>query len=714
MKKNDINFSDIIVYDDIFPSPMSPFRYVEYSEYMKYFSNMSFFCSGNTLPFFKKHPDINKTIKSFIKEHPEGKNRFCVTDKLHDVYPKLIYVTFLNNVIYNKLGTELKIPFIVNLYPGGGLQLHNEECDNRMKEIFSSSFCKKVIVTQKILRDYLIDNKICPVSKIEFIYGVVTSPTMLEVKEKKLSYGINKNTLDICFVAHKYMPKGTNKGYDTFVEVAKILSQKYDFVNFHVVGGFDENCIDVSDIRSRITFYGQQSEKFFMQFYKDKDIILSPNIPFTLLAGSFDGFPTASVTEAGLHGLTMFVTDELKCNDNFFEENKDIVIIKPDVDDVVRKIEYFLDKPSELKQIGNNGIRKIQSLYSLKAQVKPRIRLIEQELEKIKKSSTDIKLSIVCITYNHEKFIKEALEGFVMQKTNFPFEVIIHDDASTDKTADIIREYQKRYPEIIKPIFQTSNKFSQGKMPIIEYMLDKIQGEYVALCEGDDYWTDENKLQKQVDFLDSHPDFSICFHPVKFVWEDKSHKSIVFPAPKDRFNKTVLKLKHLLKQNFIQTNSVVYRWNLKKSDWPQRAFLPCDWYFHLLHARHGKIGLLPEVMSVYRKHSGGVWYGCGETDDWYIKNALLSMRFYDEVAKNFRCSKNVQLQSIAASSLPILLKHSCYDELKKMFDEFPHIFNELYYNGKKVKKLRKEKKALMWCFGILLFVFIVFLLMEYK
>ena len=120
-----------------------------------------------------------------------------------------------------------------------------------------------------------------------------------------------------------------------------------------------------------------------------------------------------------------------------------------------------------------------------------------------------IKLSIVCLAYNHKAFIREALDSFVMQKTNFPFEVIIHDDASTDGTSDIIREYEAKYPDIIKPIYQTENQW--GKKHIWrDIVLPFVRGEYVAMCEGDDYWTDPLKLQKQVDFLDAHSDYSVC------------------------------------------------------------------------------------------------------------------------------------------------------------------------------------------------------------
>ena len=125
----------------------------------------------------------------------------------------------------------------------------------------------------------------------------------------------------------------------------------------------------------------------------------------------------------------------------------------------------------------------------------------------------NIMVSICCITYNQEKFIRQALDGFLMQKTNFKYEIIIHDDASTDNTANIILEYEKKYPDIIKPIYQTENQYSKGKKPtLITYKA--AQGKYIALCEGDDYWIDENKLQLQVDYMEKNkPDAN---YPIDF------------------------------------------------------------------------------------------------------------------------------------------------------------------------------------------------------
>lgn len=123
-----------------------------------------------------------------------------------------------------------------------------------------------------------------------------------------------------------------------------------------------------------------------------------------------------------------------------------------------------------------------------------------------------IMVSICCITYNQDKYIAKAIESFLNQKTNFRYEILIHDDASTDKTASIVKDYQDRYPDIIKAICNTENQYSKGVAinPVFNY--SRAQGKYVALCEGDDFFVDEYKLARQVEYLENHPDCHLCFH----------------------------------------------------------------------------------------------------------------------------------------------------------------------------------------------------------
>lgn len=132
-------------------------------------------------------------------------------------------------------------------------------------------------------------------------------------------------------------------------------------------------------------------------------------------------------------------------------------------------------------------------------------------------------VSICCITYNQEAYIRDALDGFIKQKTNFQWELLIHDDASTDRTAEIIREYAKRYPDRIFPILQTENQYSQGLTNISgRFNFPRARGKYIAMCEGDDYWTDETKLQRQVDFMEVHPGCSLCLHSARIEVQGKA------------------------------------------------------------------------------------------------------------------------------------------------------------------------------------------------
>lgn len=214
-------------------------------------------------------------------------------------------------------------------------------------------------------------------------------------------------------------------------------------------------------------------------------------------------------------------------------------------------------------------------------------------------------VSISCTTYNHAPFIRQCLDGFVIQKTLFPFEILIHDDASTDGTQDIIAEYEKKYPDIIKPIYQQDNQYSKG-IPIgVTFNFPRAHGKYIAMCEGDDYWTDPLKLQKQVDFLESHPDYVMCSHRFNKYWHEKG----VLEEDSDKdFKGADYDLQNLIGGKWLtQTLTVMYRrsaLDLKRCE-SYGMSLDMILFYELL--RHGKGYCFPEVMGVYRYHRGGVW-----------------------------------------------------------------------------------------------------------
>jgi len=219
-------------------------------------------------------------------------------------------------------------------------------------------------------------------------------------------------------------------------------------------------------------------------------------------------------------------------------------------------------------------------------------------------------VSICCITYNHENYIRDAIEGFLMQKTDFPFEIIIHDDASTDATADIIREYEEKHPDIIKPIYQTENQYSKGeKVALFTYKA--ARGRYIALCEGDDYWIDPLKLQKQITEMEKHPECYISFHPAIRRRVDGSRKDGMLGLHSDKI--TIFSTEEVILGGggFMHTGSIV----LNRSAVPRiMSFFDIageihvgDYYTQILGAENGGALYLSDVMSVYRAGVPGSW-----------------------------------------------------------------------------------------------------------
>jgi glycosyltransferase involved in cell wall biosynthesis len=257
-------------------------------------------------------------------------------------------------------------------------------------------------------------------------------------------------------------------------------------------------------------------------------------------------------------------------------------------------------------------------------------------------------VSVSCITYNHAPYIRACLDGFLMQKTSFVFEILIHDDCSTDGTREIIEEYSKKYPDIIFPIFQTENQYSKGVRGMMaRFNFPRSRGKYIALCEGDDYWSDPYKLQRQVDFLEANTDFSICFHNMKIL-NESNPSAIEFTNSKDQESVSSI-LDLASKGNFMFTASVVFK--KPKDGFPNwLTDLPIgDYAIHLFNAQFGKIKFLDQVMGVYRIHAGGVWGSFSKEklyDRWIPMLEQLQDKFSDEVNKTLRAQKIYSLLDV--------------------------------------------------------------------
>lgn len=218
-----------------------------------------------------------------------------------------------------------------------------------------------------------------------------------------------------------------------------------------------------------------------------------------------------------------------------------------------------------------------------------------------------IEVSVICNAYNHEKYIRDALDSFLMQKTNFGFEILIHDDASTDGTTNIIREYEEKYPDIIKPIYQENNQYSKGISIGYEFQYPRAKGKYIAICEGDDYWTSPDKLQKQYDILETHPQIDMCAHKTVCV-DANTKKFISYTAPENQ--DCIIPVERVINAHglrVVETSSLFYRISIARSVPEYVKVMTMDTTLRIKGALRGGIYYIDECMSAYRWLSDGSW-----------------------------------------------------------------------------------------------------------
>jgi glycosyltransferase involved in cell wall biosynthesis len=372
---------DLAIFDDIFPHPQSAFRLAEHNAYLTRYSDCRVYSTGTSLPAISKDETFKQVLCEYAKKFPEFKSKVSVFPGWRGAKPKVAYCLFINNARWVlPLAERAGAGFVFTLYPGGGLQLRNKECDETLKRVCSSKNFRKVITTQKVTRDYLLQNGFCATEDIEFIYGGAfpCHANGNDWTEKK-RYGESKDSFDLCFVAHKYMPEGRDKGYDLFVAAAKNLARSCPQARFHVVGSFSKEEIDVTELDNRIFFYGSQKPEFFGGFYQRMDMILSPNASFILHPGAFDGFPTGCCIEAGMCGVAVVATDDLNQN-AAFRDGVDIVIINRDVDEISQRVEYYYNHPQELHVLADRGQASFRRVFDFDAQMEPRFKVMEKVL----------------------------------------------------------------------------------------------------------------------------------------------------------------------------------------------------------------------------------------------------------------------------------------------------------------------------------------------
>jgi glycosyltransferase involved in cell wall biosynthesis len=375
---------DIVVIDSVLPAknPMGP-RNADLIEFIKNLPDFKYYTMYPMKPgksawfshsYGMNEADFKANLVEHSKIYPEIKNRMKYLSAKKTYRIKLAYTYFLGET-YTLLPflEKNKIPFVFLLNPGGTFGLDNDASDNMLREIFASKYFRKVIVNQRHFEKYLINKGLCDESVVIYDFSGSVQFKKSDVKKKKY-YKEDKPTFDMCFVAAKYSEKGVDKGYDLFIDAAKRLAKVIPDMRFHVVGGFDEHEIDVSEIKDKIKFYGYLPAATLPKFYSGMDIFLSPNRVSKLHKGNSDGFPLSA--GAMYCGVSGFNSDELKMNTEF--KSDEVVIVKTEVADIVKKVKYYYNNLEELYELSKKGQKRAQYFYDTKSHIKGRIKLFNE------------------------------------------------------------------------------------------------------------------------------------------------------------------------------------------------------------------------------------------------------------------------------------------------------------------------------------------------
>lgn len=237
-------------------------------------------------------------------------------------------------------------------------------------------------------------------------------------------------------------------------------------------------------------------------------------------------------------------------------------------------------------------------------------------------------VSVLILAYNHEKYIDETLRGVVQQKTDFKFECYVHDDASTDSTQEIIKSYAEKYPDIIIPYFQKENQFSKGIKPLTKFIYPQLNSKYVAYCEGDDYWTDERKLSKQVGFMEKNPQYSFCCHDVNMKYEQGMLEKDIFYQKPDEGNFEIKFIDEFL-NHFIATPTIVAKRELIVNVPVNDNLVSGDIYTLLFLLSHANGYYMKDKMVVKRRNLGGMT----QNKDYRLKADIGKYRLWKEVVQ---------------------------------------------------------------------------------
>lgn len=383
--------AEALILDGCFPSPLSGFRFGEFTAYLKAIPQSRVLSSiSDGIVKGGPVPSFDDCANRFAAEHNINPGRLKLFGRHKTAHAGIAYCVFLSNAARFFLETPSLMAdrFAFTLYPGGGFLVHGSVADHRLRRLCDDKRLAYIITTQNLTYRYIIDRGFCEPDRLLHIFGGI-SPLVF-ANENMTADALGRKEqghLNVCFVARHYTPWGIEKGYDVLVKVAQRLCSRDD-ITFHVVGGFTASTIDLEGC-CNIRFYGLQQPDFFPDFYRRMDIILSPNISLGRILGTeqmiFDGFPTTCAVEAGIYGAAMFLSDFEGLNRDLagnpiFRSGEDFELIDRNDKAIAELLVKYAEDREALRQLAMAGRAVLLREFSYAKQMQPRIEKLMQHM----------------------------------------------------------------------------------------------------------------------------------------------------------------------------------------------------------------------------------------------------------------------------------------------------------------------------------------------
>lgn len=351
----------LVILDDFFPNPDSAFRVAEFNDYLETFDCEVLSTNPDFATQHRRYAELFPRLAARVK--PFGRDELAGR--------AAAYLVFIHNAWRHLPDLEAaRLPFAYTLYPG--VELFDPAADLTVQAVSRSRWFHRLLATQHVTLDYVLERQLGDPARAEFVWGITVPTRLLELPDlPRRRYGRDKGTVDVCFTAHRYMPGGIDKGYDLFVETARLLAREDPAFRFHVVGGMTPAEAPLGELSSRFVFHPPQPTDFFPDFYRGIDVILSPNRPFRRRAGGFDGFPTGCSIDAALCGVAIACTDPFGEN-RYFRPGEELLVVPPDPEAIAASLRLLPREPQAFEAIGAAGRSRCRELYSVRAQLEPR------------------------------------------------------------------------------------------------------------------------------------------------------------------------------------------------------------------------------------------------------------------------------------------------------------------------------------------------------